>query len=132
MIFISNMKRFKNVQALSKYDNLKIIVTSNIITSEKNISVINYSSYLNEEDCISDNAGLMCINFLKKIGVTEILLAGFDGFSNNIEENYYEPNMYLNIEEEKLRLMNKAIAQKLNQLDNQINFKFLTKSVYKE
>ena len=40
--------------------------------------------------------------------------------------------MYLNVEEEKLRLMNKAIAQKLKQLDNQINFKFLTKSVYKE
>lgn len=132
MMFISNMKRFKNVQSLSRYDNIKIVVTSNIVTSEKNISVINYSSYLNEEDCISDNAGLMCINFFKKIGVTEILLAGFDGFSNNIEENYYEPTMYLNVEEEKLRLMNKAIAQKLKQLDNQINFKFLTKSVYKE
>ena len=98
--------------------------------AEKNLSVINFSSYINEEQCIADNAGLMCINFLKKIGATQILMAGFDGFSAKAEENFYESSMNMNVEEERLMKINIATAEKIKQLATQITLEFLTDSVY--
>ena len=133
MMFVSNMKRFKSMEELGKEisGKINIIVTSNISTvSAKNKYIINYSSYLNEEQCISDNAGLMCINLLKKVGVKQIWLAGFDGFSSNLQENYYESSMYMDVEAERLLEMNIATMQKLTQLSTQIEIGYLTDSVY--
>lgn len=132
--FISNMKRFKDIAELithSGQDN-PIIITSNIITKATgNISVVNYSSYINEDSCISDNAGLMCINFLKKIGVNEVVLVGFDGFSVDSKENYYEDSMTMDVEAERLMQMNVATAKKLSQLKTQMKISFFTDSFYK-
>ena len=76
---------------LSIDDGLKAVITSNVCTKEsERISVINYVEYLNEEQIIVDNAGLMCINFVRKLGASNILLAGFDGFSAQCSDNYYE------------------------------------------
>jgi 4-hydroxy 2-oxovalerate aldolase len=133
MLFVSNMKRFADFSELIEHsaDNLKVIVTSNITkNSEKNLSAINYSSYINEEQCIADNAGLMCINFLKKIGVGSILMAGFDGFSAKAEENFYDSSMNMNVEQERLLKINVATAEKIKQLSAQIKLEFLTDSVY--
>lgn len=132
--FISNMRRFKNIQELLQHSNKKdIIVTSNTITEAScGFLIVDYSSYINEEQCIADNAGLMCINFLKKIGVKNLLLAGFDGFSENIKDNYCEISMTVDVEAERLAQMNYAITKKLGQLKNQINFSFLTSTVYDE
>lgn len=127
------MKRFADFSELIEHsaDNLKVIVTSNITkNSEKNLSAINYSSYINEEQCIADNAGLMCINFLKKIGVDSILMAGFDGFSAKAEENFYDSSMNMNVEQERLLKINVATAEKIKQLSAQIKLEFLTDSVY--
>lgn len=134
MMFVSNMKRFRSMEELGKAASNKtnIIVTSNIsTTSAENRYIIDYSSYLNEEQCISDNAGLMCINLLKKAGVKQIWLAGFDGFSPNLQENYYESSMYMDVETERLLNMNIATARKLTQLSTQMEIKYLTDSVYR-
>lgn len=75
-------------------------------------------------------AGLMCINFLKKIGVREVVLAGFDGFSQNENENFYDNSMAMSVESERLMRMNTATSKKLKQLKSQIDVSFLTDSVY--
>ena len=85
---------------------------------------------MNEDASIVDNAGMMCINLLAQIGVKDILLAGFDGFSENIRENFYEESLYLNIDQERLALMNIAIANKLKQLKNLLNIEFVSNSHY--
>ena len=133
MMFVSNMKRFRSIEELGKEASgrINIIATSNISTiPQENRYIIDYSSYLNEEQCISDNAGLMCINLLKKVGVKQILLAGFDGFSPNLQENYYESSMYMDVEAERLMKMNIATARKLEQLSTQMEIRYLTDSVY--
>lgn len=133
--FISNMKRFKCIQDLARHssEDMRVIVTSNItIDSDGAFSVVNFSSYINEEQCIADNAGLMCINFLKKIGVHELTLAGFDGFSTNFDNNFYELSMSMDVETERLMNMNSATAKKIAQLKKQINILFLTESIYRE
>lgn len=97
---------------------------------KEDILVVNYSSYLNEDAYIVDNAGLMCINLLKKLNVNSLLLAGFDGFSGNVKENYYEKSLYLDVEEERLNNMNTAIAKRFAQLTKQMDIKFITESSY--
>lgn len=133
VLFITNMKRFRNLEELHSClpENINVIISSNITTCEsgKNL-IINYSSYINEEQNILDNAGLMCINFLKKIGVHEISLAGFDGFSLNATDNYFDKSMYLDVESERIMQMNLSITEKIKQLRTQVNIKFLTDSVY--
>ena len=72
----------------------------------------------------------MCINFLKKIGIKEVVLAGFDGFSQNGNENFYDNSMAMSVEAERLMRMNTATSKKLKQLKSQIDITFLTDSVY--
>lgn len=133
MVFVSNMKRFDNLDGLtvSLGNDIEAVITSNI-SAEGNgkISVINYAEYLNEEQIIVDNAGLMCINFLRKTGADNILLVGFDGFSPRLADNYYEEAMVLDVDEERLQKMNEAFARKISQMKRNIRIEFLTGSVY--
>lgn len=133
MLFVSNMKRFDTIDEFDCRiaSNIKIVITSNITTvPHDNIMILNYFSYTNEEQCISDNAGLMCFNLLKKIGVTEVLLAGFDGFSSKNEDNYFNTSMCLDVGTERAVNMNKAIAEKLQQLGTQMKISYFTNSKY--
>lgn len=129
-VFISNMKRFKNTKEMPTVRGIKTIVTSNITSSSDEYLIVNYSSYLNEDTSIIDNAGMMCINLLIQIGVGDIMLAGFDGFSDNIKENFYEESLYLDVEQERLVRMNIAMTNKIKQLKKQINIKFFASSFY--
>lgn len=130
MLFISNMKRFKDIAEIK---NINAIITSNITTKlDDNLIIIDFSSYINDEQCITDNAGLMCLNLLNKIGVKNIKLAGFDGFSSKLEDNYYEPSLYLDVETERLMMMNTAITNRLMQLSTQMEITYFTDSTYKK
>lgn len=128
--FISNMKRFENTKEMPTARGIRTIVTSNICTSSDEYLIVNYSSYLNEDSSIIDNAGIMCINLLIQVGVKEIILAGFDGFSEDVKDNFYEESLYLDVEEERLAKMNMAMSNKLSQLKKQIKIEFLSKSNY--
>ena len=128
--FISNMKRFHDVKEISSHKGVKAVVTSNITNPGSDFMLVNYSSYLNEENCIMDNAGIMCINLLKKVGAKNLLLAGFDGFSESIKENFYEESLYLDVEGERLARINIAMADKIKQLRKQIKIEFFSSSTY--
>lgn len=133
MMFVSNMKRFDNIDEFDCCisSNIKIVITSNITTApHDNVLTLNYFSYTNEEQCILDNAGLMCFNLLKKIGVTEVLLAGFDGFSSKGEDNYFKASMYVDVGMERAINMNKAITEKLRQLGTHMKISYFTNSIY--
>ena len=132
MLFVSNIKRFKNVQDLTegKIENTAIVVTSNIQIEDSEIWKVNYSSYLNDDLVIYDNSGTMCLNLLKKIGVKSVKLAGFDGFSLNKMENYYSANILMDVENEKAIQMNEAISEKMKQLKKVMDISSLTESKY--
>ena len=73
MMFVSNMKRFRSIEELGKEASgrINIIATSNISTiPQENRYIIDYSSYLNEEQCISDR--LQEVGILRK----DILIVG--------------------------------------------------------
>lgn len=132
--FISNHKRFTNIKHLldSTANLRKVIATSNISKDNniEKISVINYSDYLCDDPCISDNSGMMILNLIKKIGVSNVTLAGFDGFCTNRLDNYYNDALINGVEVDELINKNNAISQKLQQLSQIINITFLTTSNY--
>lgn len=131
-VFISNMKRFSSIENILA-SPVKIIATSNIVpkTSE-NLIVVNYSNYINTDARIIDNAGLMCINLMCSINVADIVLAGFDGFSLNRKENYYDDSMIMSIDQERLVQMNDAMKTQFEQISKKINLTFITDTIYGE
>ena len=130
LVFISNMKRFYDLEDLALNKGVRTVITSNIKNVNKDFLIVNYSSYLNEDTCIMDNAGIMCINLLKKIGIRDFILAGFDGFSPDKKENFYEESLYLDVDDEWLVKMNLAMKNKILQLKKQVNISFLVSSSY--
>ncbi len=133
--FIGNLKRFSSIaQLIDENDNLKkVIVTSNIRTEKADKVVrINYSDYLNEDTIIADNSGVMVLNLLQKLGVTDVALAGFDGFSVNRMDNYYKEDFVNSAPSDELLLRSNAIANRLQSLKQVMNIEFVTNSMYRE
>ena len=60
-----------------------------------------------------DSSGIVAIKLLKEIGVKSILLAGFDGFSVNINDNYYDKNLRRPVTEEQAHLRNSYLENLL-------------------
>ena len=89
--FFSNIKRMD----VLKVDEEKVtpILTSNLIRYDSRYYkaiIVNYSScaYHDEEYC--DDSVLMFLNVLKKLGILNISIAGFDGVRNGIGEFYID------------------------------------------
>ena len=120
--FVSNNKKID----LITDTNARLIVTSNIDnTSLKDCFVVDYKLLKIENDDVKDNAGLMCVKLVEKLGAKNIYLAGFDGFeaqdfsymlSGNLDNQTFADNL------------NKGIKRELNKISN--NIFFITKSKY--
>lgn len=127
--FISNLKRFKNLDDAVKQMKDKLICTSNITTAS-GICTVNYSDYLNSNDAIYDNSGLMLINVLKKAGVGELALAGYDGFDYAAAENYFDESMANNINAQRQSETNAAIIDYFAKMRKSMNIAFITPTIY--
>ena len=130
-VFMSNAKRYDSLR--NDGDSImNFIFTSNIKIDnlKNNFFIVNYSSLLNDNPSISDNAGMMLLTLLKHLDVQKIFLAGFDGFTTNKIDNYYKENMVNNVEGEELTAKNDSIKKIIDELKQELNIKFLTKSIY--
>ncbi len=121
-IFVSNRRRYRE---LDKNIDSKIIMTSNIPGNECYLK-INYGELLNNEEAVRDNAGLIFIEFLKRNGIKNIILAGFDGYSHDYEKNYYDDRSAYVISGETLDLMNEGMRKVLLEIKKTVNITFLT------
>ena len=78
---------------------------------------------------IIDNALIVFLNFLSKIGVTNVSLAGFDGFSN-ITKNYFNEFYEFYSTVNNNETANQDTIYALNILKEKISINFLTPSIY--
>ncbi len=122
-IFLSNLRRFRELEPgrISK-----CIVTSNIMADGAYLQA-GYRELLNGEESVRDNAGLMAIKFLISQGVQEILLAGFDGYSHDVKENYIDNELAFITRNAVLDAMNAGMCKMLARYNVQVKIKFLTK-----
>ncbi len=133
MIFISNLKRFENYDSIFAGIDKEIVITSNISTETRtNTYIVNYTNYLNYDNLVSDNAGLMLCKLLEKCGVKKIALAGFDGFVTDAAKNYFDKELFNNVESSMLEVKTRKIREQLRQLGKEIELVFVTTSQYEK
>lgn len=129
-VFMSNAKRYSKLadNMFDKEMTAKLLITSNITPLDfKPDYVFNYGTLLNNECENSDNALILLLNLLIKIGVKSVKLAGFDGFSAD-GENYYERGY--DFYKDKSDELNKKISSDLKILKSRIEIKFITETKY--
>ena len=125
-IFCSNMRRFAKLSG--KDDACKVIVTSNIKDATGVDYVMNLSSYISSEAAVVDNAGLMALRILHKVGVQDVCIAGMDGYTADGKNSYLDSgDKKYSIDYEE---RNKFIASELKKIGRLIKLEFLTPSVY--
>ena len=121
-IFLSNLRRFKELDASIKG---KCIVTSNIPADGIYLQT-KYRDLVNQVESVRDNAGLMAIKFLMDYQVSEIILAGFDGYSHDVRENYGDSQMAFITKNAILDAMNKGMSLVLQEYAKTVKISFLT------
>lgn len=134
IIFVSNLKRFENLVDLNKYkDNKMVVATSNLspITDE-DYYFINYASLINTDFKEIDNAGMMILKLLQLLGKNDVTLAGYDGYTPNVRDNYYSEEMIISQSSETLQKRNEDIREQIKQYQQTMHIDFLTPSQYTE
>ncbi len=134
MVFVSSMKRFENLKTLENCNSEKnIIVTSNIQKEkEGKFRVVNYNSLINSNYAEIDNAGIMAIRLLLRVGIKEVFLAGFDGFRINGKASFYSESIVDMSNARSSNERNISTKKQLAEIAQQINLVFVTPSAYCE
>lgn len=127
-IFVSNMRRFQDIDTGS-YS--KCIITSNINTSDY-YAMADYYALIDSSSSIPDNAGMMAIKLLIDIGVREVWLAGYDGYTYNHSENYENQEIELVMENSQIDKLNSGMQMTLKKYKEKIKLHFLTKSIFQK
>lgn len=127
-IFLSNLRRYRSLDKTKRY---KCIVTSNI-PAEGVYLQTKYADLLNDVEMVKDNAGMMLIKYLISLGVKQILLAGMDGYSHELEENYVNEQLAFVTKKEILDAMNEGMRKMIMKYSKDTDLIFVTqqKSIY--
>lgn len=129
--FLSNHKRVDAIRQESAVHPLPVILTSNISGADgENRLYVDYDSCTNDDEMVADNAGLMLLKLLKRCGVSQVYLAGFDGFHHRHNENYYSEDLHSQVNLEDMEEKRSRIRKQLKDFSLALSITFLTPSVY--
>ena len=122
----------KEIYDVAVAEGTKIIVCSNISKGGRgNVKILNYANWIQVDDCTHDSSSVIAFNLLKACQVKEILLAGFDGFDTNINENYFDSNMRYPVNAEESESRNSFYKKFINNARCEgIKIEFITPSKY--
>ena len=111
---------------------LNIIVCSNISKGGRgNVKILNYGNWIDVDERTHDSSSVIAFNLLRACGVKKVKLAGFDGFSVNINENYYDPNLRHPVNAEQVERRNRYYKNFINRIrDEGVTVEFVTPSQY--
>lgn len=122
----------KDIYDKAVNEGKSIIVPSSVSKGGRgNVKILNYSNWIDVDERTHDSSAVIAMNLLKACGVKEILLAGFDGFSTNINDNYYDPNMRRPVNVEQAKRRNAYYKRFINRIiGSGIKVTFITPSLY--
>lgn len=113
-----------------------LIVPSSVSKGGRgNVKILNYADHIEigENGQVYDSSGDIAFDLLKACNVQNVLLAGFDGFSLNINENYFDPELRHPINAVQVESRNRHFKELVAALRaNGIMIQFLTPSKYEE
>jgi len=132
-VFMGNAKRYSQFfhKLYGENAKIKIICTSNITEAGRKIDfLVNYSTLLADDQIIRDNPLVMFLHLLKNIGLSEIWLAGFDGYTQDNSVNYYGDYIRLLYCQDNVILRNGAIKKELCEMQQFMRIFSLTPTRY--
>ena len=121
-VFLSNLRRFRD---LPNEERTRCIVTSNI-PADGVYYQVKYRDLLNREEAVYDNAGLMAIKFFMGYPVEGIYLAGYDGYSHDIRDNYGSSEMAYFTKNAVLDAINAGMSRVISEYSRTARIEFLT------
>ncbi len=138
-LFISNSVRYDYARNTypKTFNKLEKIILSNIHTdSDINEYIVNYNLVIQRGWDHYDNAVILALRLLNRIGVKNVYIVGFDGFKEDYDDSYADKSLpNLNPENKWVELNNeiKAMFKELSDsLEGRMNIAFLTPSIYEE
>ena len=131
LAFWGTQKRYEHYTDLRK--EVTSLITSNIESDMEDDIIVNYDSFVDRTQEYSDNASLMLMRILQRVGVVSYYVAGFDGFTVN--GSYYNKTDF---SEERFRSqyesINKGVAHQLSMFADSLkhpeDIQFVTPSIY--
>mgnify|MGYP004621908307 CR=1 FL=1 len=90
-LFFSNNIRYEYAREIfpDVFQSTSKIITSNVKTvGDEREYVVNFNLLVKRGWEHFDNSGIMCLRLLNKLHVTDVAMAGFDGFENAYAESY--------------------------------------------
>lgn len=119
------------------YDNaiasdMNVLACSNLSKGgNKNVKILNYSNWIEIDTSTHDSSSVIGLNLLRACGVRDILLAGFDGFSINMNDNYYQSALRRPITLDQVGKKNGYYRRFFKDIQkNGIQLTFVTRSLY--
>lgn len=115
----------------ARKDGKRLIATSGVCDSdEEDALIIDYQKWITVENGVQDSSGIVALKLMTACGASEILLAGFDGFSVDINLNYHDKTMRRPVSEEQARQRNEYFRSYVRRLRASVPVTFLTSSLY--
>lgn len=124
-VFCSNATRYEALH--DRKDTGTILITSNLLDVCEEPKVLSFASLSFDERGICDNCVIMLCKLMLQLGVTEISVAGFDGYRTQ-GDNYvtsYMVNQHTKGQEENVRN-----SRYVEDIRKKLKIDFLTDSVY--
>ncbi len=114
-------------------DRNKCILVSSMHENIMGTKLVDYSSLIVEDSILYDNSTIMLLNLLKKLNVSKIRLAGFDGLTG--ECNNYVDDSFLNVNERlSVKETNKEVKRLYenykSKVREKIEVKIITPTLY--
>lgn len=127
-VFVSNKRRFQQLPQ-EIYDRL--IATTNIDNDDIKYKVA-YEKLVNTEEAVKDNAGIILLNMLLKMGVKKVYVTGIDGYKFDWDENYYDKDLRMQTSKEILQKINCGMRKMINEYRKEIEIHFLKIPLFME
>ena len=129
-VFLSNSKRYIQVATALSKGECKEIATSNITSAGKPFDfIINVSDLLDRESRFIDNSLMMLLKTMMRVGITNVTLAGFDGYSGT-DQNYFDEGKEYDFARKQAEYLNGYMSDFLVKNAGQLRINFLTTTKY--
>jgi len=128
-IILNNEKRLEQFDLNDIREREIDLITTSNVKVDANISRICFDMRRYVRNNI-DFMGVVVLDILQKVGVKEVLLAGYDGFSTSARESYLSSINVTNVDAEVNEFRNEIIAQKIEQMRKYMTIRFITPSQY--
>ena len=130
-LFISNSKRYSLLHTRRmRLKGVRTALTSNIDTIEACDYRLDVARYWSGNPASSDNALALVLNIMKQAEIKTLYLAGFDGFSYNNDENFYDHHLAIADNTDNVNAINQALSERISDAKETMSITFLTASKY--